>query len=174
MHNPMCASCNPCLPSPESPSLNASAAAGYPGDKPSGTLWQSTCSDVTILSQGTGFLSALSDCTNGGCDNIIKHTCLSSDGQSGSGMWDVNNLQHAILTGKVGPSCMADGVCCTHDELVSELGIATPCMPLGCVHHDGGTGMDMDDLQLVGLTKAGALACMASGELQGIVLSPAP
>ena len=70
-------------------------------------MWQSTCSDVTILATGTGFLATLSDCTSGGCDNIIRHTCLSSDGQSGSGMWDANHLQHAILTGKVGPLRMA-------------------------------------------------------------------
>ena len=89
-------------PRASSQSKQEHAGAGYPGDKPSGTLWQSTCTGVTILSSGTGFLSALSDCTSGGCDNIIKHTCLSSDGQSGSGMWDVNNLQHAVLTGKVG------------------------------------------------------------------------
>ena len=94
-------------PSPTARTLSPKAAAGYPGDKPSGTLWQSMCRDVTILSQGTGFLAALSDCASGGCDNIIKHTCLSSDGQSGSGMWDPNNLQHAILTGKVGSAWRA-------------------------------------------------------------------
>ena len=36
-----------------------------------------------------------------GCSNILTHTCISSDGQSGSGMWDSNYQIRAILTGKV-------------------------------------------------------------------------
>ena len=35
------------------------------------------------------------------CANIISHTCLSSNGQSGSSMWDDQNRIRAILTGKV-------------------------------------------------------------------------
>ena len=36
------------------------------------------------------------------CANIIGHTCISSNGQSGSSMWDGQNRIRAILTGKVG------------------------------------------------------------------------
>lgn len=36
-----------------------------------------------------------------GCANILQHTCLSSNGQSGSSMWDANLGIRAILTGKV-------------------------------------------------------------------------
>jgi hypothetical protein len=35
------------------------------------------------------------------CANILQHTCLSSNGQSGSSMWDDNQRIRAILTGKV-------------------------------------------------------------------------
>ena len=37
------------------------------------------------------------------CANILQHTCLSSNGQSGSSMWDDNQRIRAILTGKVCP-----------------------------------------------------------------------
>ena len=36
-----------------------------------------------------------------GCANILQHTCLSSNGQSGSSMWDNSLGIRAILTGKV-------------------------------------------------------------------------
>ena len=36
-----------------------------------------------------------------GCANILEHTCLSSNGQSGSAMWDSSLGIRAILTGKV-------------------------------------------------------------------------
>jgi hypothetical protein len=36
------------------------------------------------------------------CANILTHTCISSDGQSGSGMWDTDYKIRSILTGKVG------------------------------------------------------------------------
>ena len=35
------------------------------------------------------------------CSNILTHTCISSDGQSGSGMWDDAFSIRAVLTGKV-------------------------------------------------------------------------
>ena len=40
------------------------------------------------------------------CANIIGHTCISSNGQSGSSMWDAQNRIRAILTGKVGQSIL--------------------------------------------------------------------
>ena len=39
------------------------------------------------------------------CANVMTHTCLSTNGQSGSGMWDASNAIRAILTGKVGSGC---------------------------------------------------------------------
>ena len=42
-----------------------------------------------------------------GCANILEHTCLSSNGQSGSSMWDASLGIRAILTGKVGAPCEA-------------------------------------------------------------------
>jgi hypothetical protein len=44
------------------------------------------------------------------CANIISHTCLSSNGQSGSSMWDDQNRIRAILTGKV--SSLLDSLLC--------------------------------------------------------------
>ena len=38
-----------------------------------------------------------------GCANILQHTCLSSNGQSGASMWDNSLGIRAILTGKVRP-----------------------------------------------------------------------
>lgn len=35
------------------------------------------------------------------CSNILTHTCISSDGQSGSGMWDTDYSIRAVLTGRV-------------------------------------------------------------------------
>ena len=64
-------------------------------------MWQSQCSNVQFAYQGGGQATNTLQCENGSCSNIIIHTCLSSDGQSGSGMWDANYTQHAILTGKV-------------------------------------------------------------------------
>ena len=40
------------------------------------------------------------------CANIIGHTCISSNGQSGSSMWDAQNRIRAILTGKVGQNIL--------------------------------------------------------------------
>ena len=35
-----------------------------------------------------------------GCDNMVQHSCLTYEGQSGSGMWSDNNQTiHAIVTG---------------------------------------------------------------------------
>lgn len=36
------------------------------------------------------------------CANILQHTCVASEGQSGAGMWDSKSRKiHSILTGKV-------------------------------------------------------------------------
>ena len=36
------------------------------------------------------------------CDNMVQHSCLTYEGQSGSGMWAQNNLTiHSIVTGAV-------------------------------------------------------------------------
>ena len=64
-------------------------------------MWKSSCANVQFAYQGGGQATNLLQCDNGSCSNIVIHTCLSSDGQSGSGMWDANYTQHAILTGKV-------------------------------------------------------------------------
>ena len=40
------------------------------------------------------------------CANILQHTCVASEGQSGAGMWDTSAKKiHSILTGKVSCSC---------------------------------------------------------------------
>ena len=41
-----------------------------------------------------------------GCANILQHTCVASEGQSGAGMWDTASRKiHSILTGKVMTHC---------------------------------------------------------------------
>ena len=84
--------------------LTQIAAAGYPGDKASGTMWQSTCGGVNLAYAGSGPFTSVAQCSSGGCGNIMSHTCLSYDGQSGSAMWDSDHLQRAILCGKVCPA----------------------------------------------------------------------
>ena len=64
-------------------------------------MWQSTCAGVTLAYSGSGPFTSVAQCSSGGCANIMSHTCLSYDGQSGSAMWDASNLQRAILCGKV-------------------------------------------------------------------------
>ena len=64
-------------------------------------MWQSTCSGVQFTYAGGGQATNVLSCSDGSCSNVILHTCLSSDGQSGSGMWDSNTTSHAVLTGKV-------------------------------------------------------------------------
>ncbi|DBA99843.1 hypothetical protein WJX77_006939 [Trebouxia sp. C0004] len=71
--------------------------AGYPGDKASGTMWTTNCSKVLFDSDG----SDLEECGDD-CDNMVQHSCLTYEGQSGSGMWSQNNQTiHSIVTGAV-------------------------------------------------------------------------
>ena len=50
------------------------------------------------------------------CANILQHTCVASEGQSGAGMWDTTSRKiHSILTGKVSaaaPSPLSGLSCC--------------------------------------------------------------
>lgn len=51
------------------------------------------------------------------CANILQHTCVASEGQSGAGMWDTTSRKiHSILTGKVSAAAahLLSGLsCCT-------------------------------------------------------------
>ena len=77
--------------------------AGYPGEKASGTMWTSACASVAYDYSGSGpeSFQNIKNCVNGGCANIVQHHCLSSDGQSGSGMWDNSFTLRSVLSGKV-------------------------------------------------------------------------
>eukprot|EP00884_Botryococcus_braunii_P022171 jgi/Botrbrau1/8638/Bobra.0196s0032.1 len=80
-------------------------AAGYPGEKPDGSMWRGTCQNVDIDYSGNQpAFDNVAQCIDNGCANILEHTCLSSNGQSGSSMWDADNKVRAILTGKVSTS----------------------------------------------------------------------
>ena len=48
-------------------------AAGYPGDKQAGTLWQSQCDSVPLTYSGEGPFTSVAQCSSGGCSNIISH-----------------------------------------------------------------------------------------------------
>jgi hypothetical protein len=104
------------------------SSAGYPADKPSGTMWKTTCSGVEYAyGQNQGVFTDVSQCQNQaglacmqrrlllsepvllltlcalqGCANILQHSCVASEGQSGASMWDPSSRKiHSILTGKV-------------------------------------------------------------------------
>ena len=51
------------------------------------------------------------------CANILQHTCVASEGQSGAGMWDTTSRKiHSILTGKVNAAAVhlpSNLSCCT-------------------------------------------------------------
>jgi V8-like Glu-specific endopeptidase len=69
--------------------------AGYPGDKPQGTMWTVGCPNVQFAFDGDG----ITQCGDA-CSNMVKHDCLTSQGQSGSGIWDnTNTTVRAIVTG---------------------------------------------------------------------------
>lgn len=69
--------------------------AGYPGDKPQGTLWTVNCPNVNFNFAGYG----ISECGDA-CSNMVQHDCLTSQGQSGSGIWDITNTTvYALVTG---------------------------------------------------------------------------
>ncbi|BDA51220.1 probable glutamyl endopeptidase [Coccomyxa sp. Obi] len=79
--------------------------AGYPGEKPPGTMWESLCANINIDYTGNqGVFNEIDQCQGNRCANILQHTCLSSNGQSGSSMWDNSQRIRAILTGKVSTS----------------------------------------------------------------------
>lgn len=95
--------------------MKALVGARYPGDKPSGTMWTSSCSAISFDYAGSGptAFSNIAQCGSGGCANIVNHHCLSSDGQSGSGMWDPDYVLRAVLSGKVqSPSLPASPFTC--------------------------------------------------------------
>lgn len=70
-------------------------------------MWTSSCSNIAFGYAGAGptAFRDIQQCASGGCANIVQHHCLSSDGQSGSGMWDPNVTVRAILSGKVRCFC---------------------------------------------------------------------
>ncbi|KAL3138251.1 hypothetical protein ABBQ32_006069 [Trebouxia sp. C0010 RCD-2024] len=71
--------------------------AGYPGDKDFGSMWTTNCSNVQFDFEG----ASLEVCDDN-CDNMVQHSCLTYEGQSGSGMWSGNNQSiHSIVTGAV-------------------------------------------------------------------------
>ena len=52
------------------------------------------------------------------CANILQHTCVASEGQSGAGMWDTTSRKiHSILTGKVSAAAahLLSGLPCCPD-----------------------------------------------------------
>lgn len=59
---------------------------GYPADKPEGSLWSTTC-------DGTQFSYV------DPADNLLRHSCDSTHGQSGSAMFDSGRNVRAVLTG---------------------------------------------------------------------------
>ncbi|KAL3134293.1 hypothetical protein ABBQ38_006555 [Trebouxia sp. C0009 RCD-2024] len=69
--------------------------AGYPGDKDFGTMWTTNCSNVQFDFEG----ASLEVCGDN-CDNMVQHSCLTYEGQSGSSMWSGNNQSiRSIVTG---------------------------------------------------------------------------
>ncbi|GLC43061.1 hypothetical protein PLESTM_001418600 [Pleodorina starrii] len=72
--------------------------AGYPGDKPRGTMWTVRCPRVRFDFEGT----ELKGC-NTGCENMVVHDCVSWEGQSGSALW-----QTAAAVNSAGQSAAAD------------------------------------------------------------------
>nr|QOL01128.1 putative extracellular protein CSOL_052 [Pseudococcomyxa simplex] len=79
------------------------ASAGYPADKPTGSMWSTTCQNVEYAyGQNQGVFKEVSQCQNQACSNILQHSCAASEGQSGAGMWDSSSKKlHSILTGKL-------------------------------------------------------------------------
>ena len=72
------------------------STAGYPGSKPQFTAWTVECDNVYFDFNG----SEISECAN--CVNMVKHDCISSDGQSGAPLWDKTTLKiHGIITGSL-------------------------------------------------------------------------
>lgn len=70
------------------------------------------------------------------CANIISHTCISSNGQSGSSMWDAQNRIRAILTGKVGhgmiyPAELKPPLAAYCD--VDACASTQPCLSMSCI-----------------------------------------
>eukprot|EP00198_Chlamydomonas_reinhardtii_P004368 XP_001693704.1 predicted protein [Chlamydomonas reinhardtii] len=59
--------------------------AGFPGDKPRGTMWTVRCPHVAFDFEG----SELQDVCGSrrACDNMVVHDCVSWEGQSGSAIW---------------------------------------------------------------------------------------
>ena len=67
------------------------------------------------------------------CANILQHTCVASEGQSGAGMWDTTSRKiHSILTGKVSAAAA---------HLLSGLSCCTGPATAAAVHHSQGLRM---------------------------------
>ena len=60
-------------------------AAGYPADKPQHTAWSASCQG-TQLDAASGY-------------NVVRHSCDSTYGQSGSPMYSSEENVRVILTG---------------------------------------------------------------------------
>jgi len=88
-------------PSNGSTETTTLTTAGYPGSKPSGTMWSSACGSTTIDYSDNNAFANVQQCAGGACANIMTETCITSDGQSGSAMWDTDYKIRGIVTGKV-------------------------------------------------------------------------
>eukprot|EP01023_Acetabularia_acetabulum_P052578 TRINITY_DN5836_c1_g1_i15.p1 TRINITY_DN5836_c1_g1~~TRINITY_DN5836_c1_g1_i15.p1 ORF type:complete len:287 (-),score=35.80 TRINITY_DN5836_c1_g1_i15:431-1291(-) len=60
---------------------------GYPQDKPVGSMWFSSCE------------SELDACEKAGESGTFIHTCDTEGGQSGSPVWDINNMDQRVIRG---------------------------------------------------------------------------
>ncbi|KAG2439913.1 hypothetical protein HYH02_010542 [Chlamydomonas schloesseri] len=59
--------------------------AGFPGDKPPGSMWTVRCPHVAFDFEGSDLQSVCG--SRRACDNMVVHDCVSWEGQSGSAMW---------------------------------------------------------------------------------------
>ncbi|KAG2443879.1 hypothetical protein HXX76_002220 [Chlamydomonas incerta] len=59
--------------------------AGFPGDKPRGTMWTVRCPHVAFDFEGSELRDVCG--SRRACDNMVVHDCVSWEGQSGSAMW---------------------------------------------------------------------------------------
>ena len=69
------------------------------------------------------------------CANILQHTCVASEGQSGAGMWDTTSRKiHSILTGKVSAAAvrLLDGLVLLHCSHRSRSSAYSQGLRLAC------------------------------------------
>ena len=82
--------------------------------------WLDSCLGSPMTRACFFCLVHVQDCS---CCNILQHSCVASDGQSGSPMWDAHYTLHSVLTGKVCQAslmhdCTFTSVCCLRLQLV--------------------------------------------------------